>query len=68
MTRLYIILSLVLTVAAVAAALIVYPQLPERIPIHWNIHGHRRVAGLLDDLYRQVREGAAAPAGRGRLG
>jgi hypothetical protein len=35
---------------------------------HWNIHGHRRVAGLLDDLYRQVREGAAAPAGRGRLG
>ena len=31
---------------------------------HWNIHGHRRVAGLLDDLYRQVREDAAAPAGR----
>ena len=39
MTRVYIILSLVLTAAAVASSLVVYPQLPERIPIHWNIHG-----------------------------
>ena len=39
MTRLYIILSLFLTAAALIATLLVYPQLPERIPIHWNIHG-----------------------------
>jgi len=39
MTRLYIVLSIVLTAAALVATLILYPQLPERIPIHWNIHG-----------------------------
>ncbi len=39
MTRLYIILSLLLTTAALVATLIIYPQLPERIPIHWNIQG-----------------------------
>lgn len=39
MTRLYIGLSLFLTAAAQIATLLVYPQLPEKIPIHWNIHG-----------------------------
>lgn len=39
MTRLYVVLSLLLTAAALVATLIIYPQLPERIPIHWNIHG-----------------------------
>ena len=39
MTRLYIVLSLLLTAAALVATLILYPQLPEKIPIHWNIHG-----------------------------
>jgi len=39
MTRLYIVLSLLLAAAALLATLILYPQLPEKIPIHWNIHG-----------------------------
>src|SRR6185436_13038734 len=39
MTRLYVVLSLLLTAAALVATLIIYPQLPEKIPIHWNIHG-----------------------------
>jgi uncharacterized membrane protein len=38
-TRLYIVLSLLLAAAALVATLLVYPQLPERVPIHWNIHG-----------------------------
>ena len=39
MTRLYIVLSLILTAAACIATLILLPQLPEKIPIHWNIQG-----------------------------
>ena len=39
MTRLYIVLSLLLTAAAFVATLIIYPQLPEKIPTHWNIQG-----------------------------
>ena len=39
MTRLYIVLSLLLTAAAFVATLIIYPQLPETIPTHWNIQG-----------------------------
>lgn len=39
MTRIYVILSIVLTVGALAASLILYPQLPEKIPTHWNIQG-----------------------------
>ncbi|MGI8979389.1 MAG: SdpI family protein [Pirellulaceae bacterium] len=39
MTRIYITLSLVLTAMALIATLIVYPQLPEKIPIHWNVNG-----------------------------
>jgi immunity protein, SdpI family len=39
MTRFYVILSVILTAAALAASLILYPQLPAKIPIHWNIHG-----------------------------
>lgn len=39
MTRIYILLSLLLTAATLLATLIVYPQLPESVPIHWNIRG-----------------------------
>lgn len=39
MTRIYVILCIVLTVATLAASLILYPQLPEKIPTHWNIQG-----------------------------
>lgn len=39
MTRTYIIVSIVLTVVALAASLILYPQMPDQIPTHWNIHG-----------------------------
>ena len=39
MTRLYIVLSILLAAAAMIATLLIYPQLPEKIPIHWNIHG-----------------------------
>lgn len=39
MTRLSIILSIVLTAVALIATLILLPQLPEKIPIHWNIQG-----------------------------
>ena len=39
MTRIYIILSLLLTAGALVATAIIYPQLPEKIPIHWNIQG-----------------------------
>ncbi|MBC7853737.1 MAG: SdpI family protein [Pirellulaceae bacterium] len=39
MTRLYITLSFVLTALALIATLLVYPQLPEKVPIHWNVHG-----------------------------
>ncbi|MCE9526418.1 MAG: DUF1648 domain-containing protein [Planctomycetales bacterium] len=39
MTRIYVILCIVLAVAALAASLILYPQLPEKIPTHWNIQG-----------------------------
>jgi uncharacterized membrane protein len=28
-----------LTLAALAASLILYPRMPERVPIHWNIQG-----------------------------
>ncbi len=30
---------LILIISALAAALILYPSLPERVPTHWNIHG-----------------------------
>ncbi len=39
MTRIYVILCIVLTVATLAASLILYPQMPEKIPTHWNIQG-----------------------------
>lgn len=39
MTRTYMILSVVLATAGLAASLVLYPQLPAKIPIHWNIHG-----------------------------
>ena len=35
----YVIAGVLLVVAALGASLIVYPQLPERIPTHWNAHG-----------------------------
>ena len=39
MIRTYIILAVLLTVAALAASLVLYPQLPAQIPTHWNIRG-----------------------------
>lgn len=39
MTRIYITLSLVLTALSLVVTLMVYPQLPAKIPIHWNVHG-----------------------------
>lgn len=39
MSRIGWITSGVLTLAALAVAAVVYQQLPERVPIHWNIHG-----------------------------
>lgn len=39
MTRIYVILCIVVVVATLAASLILYPQMPEKIPTHWNIHG-----------------------------
>jgi uncharacterized membrane protein len=38
-TRHAIISGLVLTVTALVYAWVLYPALPDRIPIHWNIHG-----------------------------
>lgn len=39
MTRIYIILSILLMAGTLIATAILYPQLPEKIPIHWNIQG-----------------------------
>jgi uncharacterized membrane protein len=39
MTKLYWTLSVGLVVASWAVAAWLYPQLPEKIPTHWNIHG-----------------------------
>lgn len=39
MTSWYWIAAIGLTAAALAASAALYPALPERIPIHWNIHG-----------------------------
>jgi immunity protein, SdpI family len=39
MTRAYFWLSVVATVAALAASLVLYPRLADEIPIHWNIQG-----------------------------
>ena len=48
MTRLYVLLCIVVAAATLAASLILYPQMPEIIPTHWNIqgqidgHGHKQ--------------------------
>ncbi len=39
MKRVHIVVSIALTLAAVAASLALYPQLPETLPIHWNFQG-----------------------------
>jgi uncharacterized membrane protein len=39
MSRTYYITCLALIVICFAAAAILYPYLPSRVPIHWNIHG-----------------------------
>lgn len=38
-TRSLIIVTVILTAVAALATVAVYPSLPERIPIHWNLHG-----------------------------
>jgi uncharacterized membrane protein len=35
----YYLTGIILTAAALALSLILYPSLPDRIPMHWNIHG-----------------------------
>lgn len=37
--RTALILSIVVALAATAYGVILYPNLPERVPSHWNIHG-----------------------------
>lgn len=39
MARLYITLSVAAIVAAFVASLVLYPQLADQVPIHWNIQG-----------------------------
>ena len=39
MTRAFWPLALLLTVAAAAASLVLYPQLPDQIPTHFNLYG-----------------------------
>jgi uncharacterized membrane protein len=39
MTRIYVCVSLVLTVAALVASVVLYQSLPDEIPVHWNIRG-----------------------------
>lgn len=39
MTRFYLVIGVGLTVAAWLTAAAAYPYLPDRVPIHWNIHG-----------------------------
>jgi uncharacterized membrane protein len=53
MTRIYVILCIVVAAATLAASLILYPQMPEKIPTHWNIqgeidgYGHKQWAAFL---------------------
>jgi uncharacterized membrane protein len=37
--RKYYLISLALIIACFVAAAILYPYMPSRVPIHWNIHG-----------------------------
>lgn len=39
MNRLYWGIAILLTVGALAASAVLYPSLPARLPIHWDIHG-----------------------------
>jgi uncharacterized membrane protein len=39
MTRLYYAAAVVLIVLAFSASALLYPRLPQTVPIHWNIHG-----------------------------
>jgi uncharacterized membrane protein len=39
MTRLYWTLAIAFTLCAFGASAWLYPEMPDRIPIHWNIHG-----------------------------
>lgn len=53
MTRIYVLLCIVVAVATLAASLVLYPQMPEKIPTHWNIqgeidgYGHKQWAAFL---------------------
>jgi uncharacterized membrane protein len=39
MTRVYYVVSAALVAAALGASLVFYPQLPETIPMHWDLNG-----------------------------
>ena len=39
MTRIYYAAAVILIVLAFSASALLYPRLPQTVPIHWNIHG-----------------------------
>lgn len=45
MNRTYWGIAIALTVAALAASVVLYPILPEQVPTHWNIHGQVDATG-----------------------
>ncbi len=49
MTRIYYAAAVVLIVLAFGASALLYPRLPQTVPIHWNIHGE--VDGYGDKSY-----------------
>jgi uncharacterized membrane protein len=45
MTRTHLLIGVLLTAAALAASLLLYPRLPAEIPLHWDIHGEVNGSG-----------------------
>ena len=39
MKKIFLILAYLVTALGIAATAVLYPSLPEQIPMHWNIHG-----------------------------
>jgi uncharacterized membrane protein len=39
MTRTYYVAAIILIALALGASALIYPRLPQTIPIHWNLHG-----------------------------
>ena len=47
----YLLLSLLIVLASFAATAWFYPGLPERIPLHWNVHGEIDRYGTRDSIF-----------------